>query len=53
MTFKIFTNNEYSHTIELDFTPEVTKTIQSCYRVLKVTAVEAVRPYTRLDCEVQ
>lgn len=53
MTYKIFTNNEYSQTIELDFTPQVTDTIHRCYRVLKVTAVEAARPYIRLDCEHQ
>jgi hypothetical protein len=53
MTFKIFTDNEYSHTVELDFMPEVNDTIDRCYRVLSVTAVAAARPYTRVDCEVQ
>jgi hypothetical protein len=53
MTFKIFTDNEYSHTIELDFMPEVNDIIDRCYHVLSVIAVEAARPYTRVDCEVQ
>jgi hypothetical protein len=53
MTYKIFTDNEYSQTIELDELPSVGDTVHRSYRVLAVTLVEAARPYYRLDCEVQ